>query len=197
MPPFRAAVLAGGRSRRMGTDKAFVEIDGRPLVVRAVDALLAAGAHEVHVIGGDLPRLTALGLTPVADHAPGEGPLGAVLTALRLTESAEPVVVLSCDLRDPSPEAVRSVLGALHDAPEAALAVPVTVDGPQWLHAAWRPHLAEPGLAEAFAGGVRSVWRAVEHMARVEVRDVPPASLADVDRPSDLLADRNEPPGAQ
>ena len=44
----------------MGTDKAFIEIEGEPMVVRAVGALQAAGAVPVLVVGGDDARLSAL-----------------------------------------------------------------------------------------------------------------------------------------
>ena len=50
-PRFAGVVLAGGASRRMGADKAFTEVDGRPMVMVAVDALVEGGALAVQVIG--------------------------------------------------------------------------------------------------------------------------------------------------
>jgi molybdenum cofactor cytidylyltransferase len=47
-----AVVLAAGMSRRMGTNKLLAEVDGVPIVVRAVDALLASRAQEVVVVVG-------------------------------------------------------------------------------------------------------------------------------------------------
>jgi molybdopterin-guanine dinucleotide biosynthesis protein A len=76
------AVLTGGSSRRMGTDKALLEVDGVAMAVRVARALDAAGATEVMCIGGDAPALAALGLIVVTDRHPGDGPLGAVITAL-------------------------------------------------------------------------------------------------------------------
>src|SRR5688572_7864759 len=81
-PAFAAAVLCGGVSRRMGTDKALVEIDGTPMAVRVARALTAAGARRVIAVGGDARALASAGLEVVPDLEPGAGPLGGVVTAL-------------------------------------------------------------------------------------------------------------------
>jgi molybdopterin-guanine dinucleotide biosynthesis protein A len=60
------------------------------------------------------------------------------------------------------------------------------VDGRRALvHAAWR-RSARPALAAAFAGGERSLAGAVARLGVVEVPDLDPAWLADVDVPEDL-----------
>ncbi|MES4792537.1 MAG: hypothetical protein C4321_05700, partial [Chloroflexota bacterium] len=79
---FSGAVLTGGRSSRMGRDKAFVALGGRPLVTYPVGALRMAGATEVFAVGGDRVRLTTLGLSWVPDGHPGAGPLGGICTAI-------------------------------------------------------------------------------------------------------------------
>ena len=105
--PVRAAgaVLTGGSSSRMGTDKALLELDGAVLARRVADALVTAGCAPVVAIGGDAGRLTAHGLAVVADRHPGEGPLGAIITALEHAEPLEVdvVVVLACDRRRDRP----------------------------------------------------------------------------------------------
>src|SRR5258708_2361905 len=80
------AALAGGAGRRVGTDKALLVVAGRALARTAADALLAAGAARVVAVGGDRAGLEALGLEVVVDEHPGEGPLGAILTALAATD---------------------------------------------------------------------------------------------------------------
>lgn len=50
--PWTAVVLAAGASRRMGTPKQLLAVDGEPMVVRAVRTSLAAGAPEVVVVIG-------------------------------------------------------------------------------------------------------------------------------------------------
>ncbi|HEU5454982.1 MAG TPA: NTP transferase domain-containing protein, partial [Nocardioides sp.] len=81
----------------MGTDKALLEVDGIPLARRVANALRAAGADPVVAVGGDLEALGALGLHAEPDLHPGEGPLGAILTALAATTEAV-VVGRACDL---------------------------------------------------------------------------------------------------
>jgi molybdopterin-guanine dinucleotide biosynthesis protein A len=103
-------VLAGGRSRRMGTAKALLDWHGRPLVVHAAQALMAAlGAGAplvvVHAPGQELPPLPA-GADTVADRAEGRGPLEGLLAGLTaLADRAEAAVVVATD----QPHAARVV----------------------------------------------------------------------------------------
>ncbi len=84
-------VLAGGESRRMGTDKALVRLDGELLIVRALDILREAGMEPS--IAGARSDLSAYGR--VLEDA-GRGPLGGICAALASTE-AQYAVVISVD----------------------------------------------------------------------------------------------------
>lgn len=192
------AVLAGGASSRMGADKAFIEIDGVPMVMRAVRTLRAAGADPTLAVGGDRERLNALGLDTVEDLYPGAGPLGGVITALgALGERGgiEAVVTLPCDVVSPDADAVRRVLAGLAaasgDSAEvsaaADLVVPVGAGIPQWSHAAWRRRCLRP-LTEAFARGVRALREAARQLSVVEVEVPGEGWFRDADRPEDLPA---------
>jgi molybdopterin-guanine dinucleotide biosynthesis protein A len=165
----------------MGTDKALLEIDGAALARRVADALEAAGATEVVAVGGDGPALAALGLRPVPDLHPGEGPLGGILTALAATE-AEIVVVLACDLPAVDRAAIRAVVDGLGDADVAA---PLHDGRHELLHAAYTRR-SEPVLAAAFAGGERAPRRAVRGLTVASVQVEDPGALADADTPEDL-----------
>lgn len=72
-------VLAGGQSSRMGTDKALVQLGGKPLVEHALAILRAAGLSAS--IAGMSSPLAAYAPV-VADHAPALGPLSGVCAAL-------------------------------------------------------------------------------------------------------------------
>ena len=80
----QAFVLAGGRSTRMGRDKALVELDGRPLIELAVGRLRALGLSP-RICGSrpDLARYAEV----LADHFPDSGPLGGIESALAASDS--------------------------------------------------------------------------------------------------------------
>ncbi len=181
VPAFSGAVLTGGASARMGTDKAFVEIDGTPLAEIAHRALTAAGARDVHAIGGDLDRLRALGLDAHADEHPGEGPLAALVLALR--EATCPLVfVLACDMPALDPAAIARLVVEC-DGVDAA--VPVCDGIPQPLSAAYARR-ARDTLAAAFRAGERSPRRALSRLEWRAVVDLDPSQLVDLDEPSDV-----------
>jgi molybdopterin-guanine dinucleotide biosynthesis protein A len=80
LPPVGGYVLAGGKSSRMGSDKALLELAGKPLVLHATTKLRRLCA-EVSVLGNDsaLSRFAPL----VRDLHLGCGPLGGIEAALR------------------------------------------------------------------------------------------------------------------
>ncbi len=142
----------------MGRDKASLEIDGRPMAARVADALLEAGGAEVFCVGG-VSGDPALRVVP--DDRAGEGPLNGLITALQAA-NRDLVVVLACDLLEPSAAAIRRVVEAASgtSAAEAPVTVPVVAGRPQWLHGAWRRDACLGPLLAAFDGGERSIHRA-------------------------------------
>jgi len=180
------AVLCGGSSRRMGTDKATLLVDGTPLAERVAAVLDAAGCGPTFFVGGDAARLGATGRTVVADRWPGEGPVGAIVTALAHAQScgADAVVVAACDLVDLTPAAARSVATAPGD-------VVVADSGRvEPLLSRWSVDAAE--RLEALFASVRSAAAAAEALGAVDVA-VDPAALRNANTPDDL---RPRPPAA-
>lgn len=180
------AVLAGGTSRRMGRDKAFIRIGGSSLVERAVAVLRAGGAAPVVVVGGDTIRIRGLGLDPVADEHPGAGPLGGILTALRHLDTPI-VIVMACDHLGPTAEAVRAVVAALGS---ADVAVPVSEGVEQWLHSAWRRD-AMWEVERAFTEGCRAPRELGTRLSVNWLLDGDPRWYQDADRPADLPDDHH------
>ena len=183
---FTGIVLAGGSSSRMGRDKAFVEVNGRPLVAIAVDAQRSGGASRVLVVGGDALRIRRLGLDLelLADEHPGHGPLGGLATGLRASRDLI-AMVLACDMPAIDGESVTRIVGALADHPTALVAAPVVGDRRQILTAAYRLAVL-PVLDEAFAAGERAPRRALQAVEVIDVTGIDPVRLDDVDRPQDL-----------
>ncbi len=95
-----AAILAGGKARRLGGEKATLLLGGVPLIER-VYRRAAAVAATVVVVGGP-PRLDALGVATLPDCYPGANSLGGIATALAwAADRCGPrawVAVLGCDM---------------------------------------------------------------------------------------------------
>ncbi|HEY8093734.1 MAG TPA: molybdenum cofactor guanylyltransferase [Acidimicrobiales bacterium] len=178
---FAAAILTGGRSSRMGRDKALIEVDGVPMVLRVAAALERAGAEPVLAVGGDSAALTALGLRCVPDRHPGQGPLGGLLTAFAALDGHQLVAAAATDLPWLTPQ----VVGALVDAIGPHAAALARTSSVEPLCGVWRVAAAAPALTEAFAGGERAVHRAVADLDVVVV-EVPPEALRNVNEPEDL-----------
>jgi molybdopterin-guanine dinucleotide biosynthesis protein A len=77
--PITAFILAGGKSARMGSDKAFLELGGRSLLARSLD-LARALTSDVRIVG-DPEKFAAFGPV-VPDIYPARGPLGGIHAAL-------------------------------------------------------------------------------------------------------------------
>lgn len=101
--PLCGLVLAGGRSSRMGTDKAsLLHPDGRTLARRCHDLLEEAGCGEVYLslrAGQELPEGFS-GESPEVLRDPeggSSGPISGILAAMRARPEADWLVV-ACDL---------------------------------------------------------------------------------------------------
>jgi molybdenum cofactor guanylyltransferase len=98
MSDLTAVLNAGGQSSRMGTDKALVALDGRPLLahVRAAVETLP-DLHATILITNTPDRYAAFALPAYTDVIPGKGALGGIYSALH--HSQTPYVLLAaCDM---------------------------------------------------------------------------------------------------
>ncbi len=117
-------ILAGGRSLRMGQDKALLEIDGRTMLARLAGQL-AEVADEIVISSNDAARFPALGFPVIPDVYAGQGPLAGLHAAMGST-SRTLVLLLACDL-----PCIRSPLLAslIALAPGFDAVIPRTTDG--------------------------------------------------------------------
>ncbi len=98
------AILAGGSSSRMGRDKSRLVIEGTPFLDR-VHETMSEVFTEVIVCGGtEVPMDGVL----IPDEIPGEGPLGGILSAFRISRG-RPVFVTAVDMPVVTPEAIRTM----------------------------------------------------------------------------------------
>jgi molybdopterin-guanine dinucleotide biosynthesis protein A len=93
-----AAVLAGGKSRRMGEDKALLPLveGGKPMVAIVLDRLREL-ADDVAIVANDRERYEAFGARIVPDSMPGIGALGGIHAALMGAKN-DHCLVVACDM---------------------------------------------------------------------------------------------------
>jgi len=108
MPPsLTVAILAGGKSSRMGTDKSFVRVLGRPLIEDVLAHVAGIGA-EIIIVTNRPEDYRYLGLPLFTDVLPDKGALGGIYTALH--SSSQPhTLCVACDM----PFVVRPLLDNL------------------------------------------------------------------------------------
>jgi len=92
-----AAILAGGRARRLGgVDKAALLL-GRSRIIDRQLAILTSLAEDVLIIANEATRYAGFQLPVIPDLVPGAGALGGLYTALEAARH-ELVVIVACDL---------------------------------------------------------------------------------------------------
>jgi len=172
-----AVVLAGGRSTRMGADKAALLFGGRALVQHAVDAAAAVAGELVVAAapGQSLPWIEASPPVRVLrDTDAYGGPLAALVTALGVVR-APVVLVLGCDQPLVRPALLRLV--AERAAAGHAAVTPVSNGRPQPLCSAVRRE-ALPLLRAMFEAGDRDARALTRLPGSIAL---PPAAWRDAD----------------
>ncbi len=189
------AVLAGGRARRMGTDKRAMVVDGVALLTRALDAVGRLGSELLVVTapGNPLPTPLPAETRTVTDRRDDAGPLAGIEAAL-LEASHEPVLVVAGDHPWLRANVVALVLAALDEHGRADAAALVTDRGAQPLLAAYRRRAVTraTGLLDAGERRARALLDALEVVGVDETawrtQDPTGATAIDLDTPEDPAA---------
>ncbi|MCH8012595.1 MAG: NTP transferase domain-containing protein [Candidatus Marinimicrobia bacterium] len=109
------AILAGGKSSRIGTDKALLKLDGQTLIERAITTLRPYTGDPI-IIANAPDKYNFLNLSVYPDIIADTGPLGGILTALEKSNTTH-CMVLACDLPFVSGELIKILWnqGLVHD----------------------------------------------------------------------------------
>lgn len=171
-------MLAGGRSSRMGIDKASMIFRGRPLALSVADRVREVCGNATLV--ADPARYAALGLPVIADNFPGEGPLSGIEAALAAT-SADWNLIVACDM----PALNRQILESLF-AGDADCTLPAGPGGKVEPLCAVYHRRCLSAIREAIGAGKRKVAAALppERLRYVQVADTAP--FANLNTPEDL-----------
>ena len=174
--PVSAIVLGGGRSIRMGRDKAALPFGPETMLARVVRAVLCV-ADDVVAVGGSRQRLPH-GVRVVPDPVEGLGPLAGLATGLAAVRG-ERALLLACDMPLVAPALLQRMLELAGDADAC---VPLVDGVPMTTCAAYATRVL-PRAQEHLARGARSL-RAL--LTDVSVRWVTADQLRQVD--PDLLS---------
>lgn len=191
--PATGVVLAGGKSRRMGRDKALLELDGQPLIEWVIQRI-GRVCSEVLVVAGDAERYAGLGAPVVTDRFPGVGVLGGLHAGLHAA-SHELILAVGCDMPFLNSTLLRSFVDWVGGYDVAVLRRGEWVDP---LHAAYRRTCLPAMEAEIRAGRRRIIsffpQVRVRYVTEAEVAAIDPElwSLRNVNTPADWEAARND-----
>jgi molybdopterin-guanine dinucleotide biosynthesis protein A len=127
------AILAGGQSKRMGSDKAFLEVGGRPVIERVIGQVQAL-TDDLFISANAPEKFSHLGLPLVPDIYPDKAALGGLYSVIRAARYPQ-VLVVACDM----PFLKVALLQYLVDlAPQADVVIPlINPPQPETLHAVY------------------------------------------------------------
>lgn len=156
-PECSAAVLAGGRSSRMGTNKALLEVGGRGMLDRTAD-LLRPLVDDLFIVADNGGPYAGLGLPVIPDLHHGRGPIGGIHAALR--RAAHPrVLCVATDMPHIGPGVIALLLRLARPDDDALL--PRIGGRPEPLLAVYG-RTALPGFERAIAAGRLRVLDALD-----------------------------------
>jgi len=142
MSRLTVAIIAGGKSTRMGRDKAFVELLGKTLIESILAQVSAVGQQQTILVTNQPDAYGHLGLPMYADVLPDKGSLGGIYTAL--CHSPTPyTLTVACDMPFLNPALLRHMIGLCAD--DAYDVIVPRVEGyPQGLHAIYSQRCMQP-----------------------------------------------------
>jgi len=183
--PFVGVVLNGGRSERMGVDKADLTIGKETLLQLTISGLREVHASSIYVVGKESAEFVGGDVIQIKDIWPGEGPLGGIITALQsIKESDIPVMILACDFPNLDVAEIRVLIEHAYSNPDS-IVVPSVKGHKQWMHACW-PTTAVGHIKESFARGERAPHRAIEGLKTIVLERSEMRAYLDVDTPEEF-----------
>ena len=191
-PGCSAAILAGGSSSRMGTNKALLEVGGRSMLCRTV-SLLRPLVDDLFLVTDDAAPYARMGLPIIPDIHPGRGAIGGIHAALR--HAAHPLVLcVACDMPHIGPGVIELLLSTAH--PDDDALVPRIGGWAEPLLAVYGRN-AGAGFERAIFAGRLRVMDALDGLrvrfideSELRVADAGLRSFVNVNTPGELAAAR-------
>lgn len=137
---FTLTIIAGGKSSRMGSNKAFVTIGGQTLIERIIERTKDLGQQEIILITNTPEEYAHLNLPMYGDVVLDSGSLGGIYTAIYHSKTSH-TIVIACDMPFISADLLRFMMS---QAENIDVVVPTVEDYPQGLHAIYSKNCLEP-----------------------------------------------------
>jgi molybdopterin-guanine dinucleotide biosynthesis protein A len=185
----KIAILAGGKSRRMGTDKSFVLLNEKPLLQHVIDRVSVLGLPII-LIANQPEKYEPFGLPIFTDIIPDAGSLGGLYTAIQST-GADRTLCVACDMPFLNPTLLRFLLDQCIGCDAV---VPKTENTSHGLHAVYTPACSASMHANILQGhlAIHRVFSQFHTKFVTEdtlrVMDPLLQSLANMNTPADLTA---------
>ncbi|MBN2304898.1 MAG: molybdenum cofactor guanylyltransferase [Anaerolineae bacterium] len=194
MPTLTVAIIAGGQSSRMGQDKAFVLLDGKPMIAHILAHIASLGQDETILCTNHPDKYAGFSLPAFRDVLPGKGALGGIYSAIYHSQS-DYILTVACDMPFLNPTLLHYMIdlrdenGGPYD-----VIVPVVNDHPQGLHAIYSRACLQPIRARLDADRLKVIGFhddvRVRHLEPVEYMRFDPEgrSFQNINTPEQLLA---------
>lgn len=173
-------LLAGGRSRRLGRDKRFVELQGRTLLERSLSVLERLFPEILVVVAEPHPQLEGLQHRLVTDLIPGCATLGGLYTGL--SYATHPCIfAIACDMPFLDPRVIEKMAGLSQ---QADIVMARLANGLQPMHATYSKsclpfleHMAKAGKLKV-QDLVEAEGLTIRLVGEEEIRPVDPQFLS-------------------
>jgi len=187
-----AVVLAGGRGRRFGSDKALALLNGDPLIHHVTTCLEQIFSLCI-IAANEAEKYAFLGLPVIPDRYPNRGHLSGIHAALGAITTPW-AFVAACDMPRLNPRLINFLWSVIPENPDALAVLPCSRRGPEPLYAFYHRR-ALPVLERCLQGGRNRLRDALSGLRPRLVRpeEMPPgcddpATFRNVNRPEELEA---------
>ena len=175
----RFYILAGGKSRRFGQNKALFIWEGQSIIERVIAAI--PSPSTIFLVTNSPSEYAHLKLPTISDEYPGCGPLAGIQAGL-LHSPQEWNFFLACDFPNLRSSTITEILAAPR---RAQIILPQTSEGLQPLCALWSK-TALPAIANALKNQERRVQTILEKLNLHFVFPSTPQALFNLNTPQDL-----------
>jgi molybdopterin-guanine dinucleotide biosynthesis protein A len=184
---FSIALLCGGKSGRMGQDKALMSFLGRPLILRMLERL-ASITDEVIISTNRPEDYKFLDLPLYPDILPNNGALGGLYSSFRAAHN--PIIAaVACDMPFASPSLFAYEYEQLCRS-SADVVIPSSQQGLEPLHAVYRRETCLPIIQSALKAGL---FKLIGWLSQVDVKIVPPEEFLPFDELNLAFSNLNTP----